>query len=196
MSLLKHSGCVFWWIKCGVSPSNYCLFNLSFTKNCSSTPSLSHWLEYVFLPHLLWTQLDFIELNIQSNLQFWSACFFLTHTQHPNGPLTFINCVMRMRCNLFECCFTSTSYTFPKQSKWKILPYKKLAKVTDNFDQSHCLGKRGFATEYYGKWLSYGHLYEQRKYKRRKLRYNYSLWLGSQIKFGVHLGNPHNENLH
>ncbi|XP_014511334.1 probable LRR receptor-like serine/threonine-protein kinase At4g20450 isoform X1 [Vigna radiata var. radiata] len=66
-------------------------------------------------------------------------------------PMTFIDCLMRMRCNLFEGCFTSTSDTFQKQSKWKILPYKKLAKVTDNFDQSHCLGKRGFATEYYGK---------------------------------------------
>ncbi|CAJ1951989.1 unnamed protein product [Sphenostylis stenocarpa] len=65
--------------------------------------------------------------------------------------MTFINCLMRMRCNLFECCCTSTSDTFPKQSKWKILPYEKLAKVTDNFNRSHCLGKRGFATEYYGK---------------------------------------------
>ncbi|CAJ1951971.1 unnamed protein product [Sphenostylis stenocarpa] len=65
--------------------------------------------------------------------------------------MTFINCLMRMRCNLFECCCISTSDAFPKQSKWKILPYKKLAKVTDNFNQSHCLGKRGFATEYYGK---------------------------------------------
>ncbi|RDX75587.1 LEAF RUST 10 DISEASE-RESISTANCE LOCUS RECEPTOR-LIKE PROTEIN KINASE-like 1.2, partial [Mucuna pruriens] len=57
-----------------------------------------------------------------------------------------------MRCDLFKCCFTSTSSeTFSKHSKWRILPYKKLAKVTNNFDQSHCLGKRGFATEYYGK---------------------------------------------
>ncbi|XP_029125184.1 probable LRR receptor-like serine/threonine-protein kinase At4g20450 [Cajanus cajan] len=58
-----------------------------------------------------------------------------------------------MGCKHFEwCCFTSTSSDkFPKHSKWRILPYKKLSKVTNNFDQSHCLGKRGFATEYYGK---------------------------------------------
>lgn len=96
-------------------------------------------------------------------------------------PMKFIDCLMRMRCNLFEGCFTSTSDTFQKQSKWKILPYKKLAKVTDNFDQSHCLGKRGFATEYYGKWLSYGHLHEQCKYKR-ELRYNCSSHFGVVLK--------------
>ncbi|KAH1086132.1 hypothetical protein AAZX31_07G091300 [Glycine max] len=62
------------------------------------------------------------------------------------------NFLMRMGRGLFECCFTSSSSdTFSKQSKWRILPYKKLAKVTNNFNQSHCLGKRGFATEYYGK---------------------------------------------
>ncbi|KAG5022119.1 hypothetical protein JHK82_017992 [Glycine max] len=62
------------------------------------------------------------------------------------------NFLMRMGLGLFECCFTSSSSdTFSKQSKWRILPYKKLAKVTNNFNQSHCLGKRGFATEYYGK---------------------------------------------
>ncbi|KAG5007578.1 hypothetical protein JHK82_025499 [Glycine max] len=33
-----------------------------------------------------------------------------------------------MVCDLFECCFTSTSDAFSKQTKWRILPYKKLAK--------------------------------------------------------------------
>ncbi|KAL2321172.1 hypothetical protein Fmac_030141 [Flemingia macrophylla] len=57
-----------------------------------------------------------------------------------------------MGCKRIEwCCFSSTSDKFPEHNKWRILPYKKLAKVTNNFDQSHCLGKRGFATEYYGK---------------------------------------------
>ncbi|KAH1086137.1 hypothetical protein AAZX31_07G091400 [Glycine max] len=62
---------------------------------------------------------------------------------------------MKFGCKLFECCFTSTSSDkFPEHSKlkWRIFPYKDLAKVTNNFDQSHCLGKRGFTTEYYGKF--------------------------------------------
>ncbi|TKY44737.1 serine/threonine-protein kinase [Spatholobus suberectus] len=61
---------------------------------------------------------------------------------------------MRLRCDFFECCFTSTSSdTIPKRSKlkWRIFPYKELARVTNNFDQSRCLGKRGSASEYYGK---------------------------------------------
>ncbi|KAG5142299.1 hypothetical protein JHK82_017994 [Glycine max] len=62
---------------------------------------------------------------------------------------------MKFGCKLFECCFTSSSSDkFPEHSKlkWRIFPYKDLAKVTNNFDQSHCLGKRGFTTEYYGKF--------------------------------------------
>ncbi|XP_061353247.1 phytosulfokine receptor 1-like [Gastrolobium bilobum] len=61
---------------------------------------------------------------------------------------------MRLGCDLFECCFASSSSgKFPKHSKlkWPILPYKKLAKATDNFDQCHILEKRGTATVYYGK---------------------------------------------
>ncbi|KAL2321170.1 hypothetical protein Fmac_030139 [Flemingia macrophylla] len=61
---------------------------------------------------------------------------------------------MRLKCALFECCFTSTSSdTIPKRSKskWKIFQYKELAKATNNFNQSHCLGKRGSAIEYHGK---------------------------------------------
>ncbi|XP_020203349.1 wall-associated receptor kinase-like 18 isoform X2 [Cajanus cajan] len=61
---------------------------------------------------------------------------------------------MRLRCALFECCFTSpSSDTIPKCSKlkWRIFPYKELAKATNNFDQLHCLGKRGSAIEYHGK---------------------------------------------
>ncbi|CAJ1951993.1 unnamed protein product [Sphenostylis stenocarpa] len=64
---------------------------------------------------------------------------------------------MRLRCDLFECCFTSTSSdTFPKhsKSKWRIFSYKELAKATNYFEQSHCLRKgiekRGFTTQYYG----------------------------------------------
>ncbi|XP_061353250.1 probable LRR receptor-like serine/threonine-protein kinase At1g51880 [Gastrolobium bilobum] len=61
---------------------------------------------------------------------------------------------MRLGRDLFGCCFaSSTSDTFPKHSKlkWTILPYKKLAKATNNFDQCHKLEKRGTATVYYGK---------------------------------------------
>ncbi|RDX75588.1 LEAF RUST 10 DISEASE-RESISTANCE LOCUS RECEPTOR-LIKE PROTEIN KINASE-like 1.2, partial [Mucuna pruriens] len=71
-------------------------------------------------------------------------------------PATFSNYLMRMRCDLFECCFTSTpSDTFSKAKhskfKWRIFPYKELAKATNNFYQSHSLGKRGPTTEYHGK---------------------------------------------
>ncbi|XP_020214640.1 LEAF RUST 10 DISEASE-RESISTANCE LOCUS RECEPTOR-LIKE PROTEIN KINASE-like 1.2 isoform X2 [Cajanus cajan] len=62
---------------------------------------------------------------------------------------------MRSGFDLFECCFTSTSSdSIPKEHslfKWRIFPYKKLAKFTNNFDQSHCVGKKGSITEYYGK---------------------------------------------
>ncbi|ESW24722.1 hypothetical protein PHAVU_004G154500 [Phaseolus vulgaris] len=62
---------------------------------------------------------------------------------------------MRFRCDLFECCFTSTSSdTFPKHRslKWRVFPYKEIAKATNNFDQ--CLekgvGKKGFIDQYHG----------------------------------------------
>ena len=51
------------------------------------------------------------------------------------------------------CCFTSTSETFPKQSKsnWKIFSYEQLRKATNYFNQAHILDKKGSATIYYGK---------------------------------------------
>ncbi|KAL2321171.1 hypothetical protein Fmac_030140 [Flemingia macrophylla] len=62
---------------------------------------------------------------------------------------------MKLRCDLFLCCFTTTtSDTIPKKHrkvKWRIFSYEKLAKFTNNFDQSQCLGKTSFFTEYYGK---------------------------------------------
>ncbi|XP_029125182.1 LEAF RUST 10 DISEASE-RESISTANCE LOCUS RECEPTOR-LIKE PROTEIN KINASE-like 1.1 isoform X4 [Cajanus cajan] len=61
---------------------------------------------------------------------------------------------MKLQCDLFACCFTSTSSdTIPKkhsQFKWRIFHYTKLAKFTNNFDQSNFLGEKVLYTEYYG----------------------------------------------
>jgi len=51
------------------------------------------------------------------------------------------------------CCFTSTSETFPNQSKlkWQIFSFAQLRNATNYFDQAHILDKKGPATIYYGK---------------------------------------------
>jgi hypothetical protein len=57
------------------------------------------------------------------------------------------------------CCFTSSSDTFPDQSKlkWQIFPYKQLTKATNYFNQGRILDKKSFATTYYGKIRSLLH---------------------------------------
>ncbi|KAG4991974.1 hypothetical protein JHK87_025431 [Glycine soja] len=67
---------------------------------------------------------------------------------------------MRLRRDIFVCCFTSTSSdTMQKEKhsklKWRIFPYKELRKATNNFDRFHFIGKRGgktgLITQYHGK---------------------------------------------
>ncbi|XP_020958522.1 LEAF RUST 10 DISEASE-RESISTANCE LOCUS RECEPTOR-LIKE PROTEIN KINASE-like 1.1 isoform X3 [Arachis ipaensis] len=58
---------------------------------------------------------------------------------------------MRLRCDLLQCCFTSTSSNGVIQIKGKIFPYLILAQATNNFNKRNCLGKIGLKNLYYGK---------------------------------------------
>ncbi|XP_057732495.1 LEAF RUST 10 DISEASE-RESISTANCE LOCUS RECEPTOR-LIKE PROTEIN KINASE-like 1.3 isoform X8 [Arachis stenosperma] len=58
---------------------------------------------------------------------------------------------MRLRCNLLQCCFTSSSSNGVIQIKGKIFPYLILAQATNNFNKRNCLGKIGLKNLYYGK---------------------------------------------
>lgn len=168
-----------------------CYYFVLATKSCSFTPSLdmdptaidlnmfSFHVSIVFIcfnPLSIYISVVYMKMNqTLQNVKYLEICnsdqLDFSLLLSISMVLQISNFLMRMGRGLFECCFTSSSSdTFSKQSKWRILPYKKLAKVTNNFNQSHCLGKRGFATEYYGKRLSCILLYEQCKQRRKKLR--------------------------
>ncbi|RYR57247.1 hypothetical protein Ahy_A05g022978 isoform C [Arachis hypogaea] len=68
-----------------------------------------------------------------------------------NKSSTECNDLMRLRCNLLQCCFTSSSSNGVIQIKGKIFPYLILAQATNNFNKRNCLGKIGLKNLYYGK---------------------------------------------